>query len=155
MPGLRDTINQSLKESLRGKDEPATRTLRLILAAIKDRDITARGKGQTEGIGEEELLLMLQTMIKQRRESITMYEQGGRLELAAREQEEIDVIERFLPKQLGESEIKTAIGAIIGESGASGLKDMGNVMAELRARYAGQMDFGKAAGLVKASLSGG
>ena len=153
MSGLRDTVSQSLKESLRSKDEVATRTLRLIIAAIKDRDITARGKGQTEGIGDEELLLMLQTMIKQRRESITMYEQGGRLELAAREQEEIDVIERFLPKQLGDAEIQSAIGVIIGESGASGLKDMGNVMAELRTRYAGQMDFGKAAGLVKASLS--
>lgn len=155
MSGLRDTISQSLKEALRSKEEVATRTLRLILAAIKDRDIAARGKGQTDGIGNDELLLMLQTMIKQRRESITMYEQGGRLELADREQGEIEVIERFLPKQLGESEIQSVIGDIINESGASSLKDMGNVMAQLRARYAGQMDFGKASGLVKASLSGG
>ena len=155
MSGLRDTISQSLKEALRSKDEIATRTLRLILAAIKDRDIAARGKGQTDGVADDDLLLMLQTMIKQRRESITMYEQGGRLELADRENGEIEVIERFLPKQLGESEMKVAIGDIIGESGASGLKDMGNVMSELRARYAGQMDFGKAAGFVKASLSSG
>ncbi|WP_425406683.1 GatB/YqeY domain-containing protein [Hwanghaeella sp.] len=153
MSSLRDSINQALKDSLKSKDAVGTRTLRLILAAIKDRDIAARGKGATEGIGDDELLLMLQTMIKQRRESITMYEQGGRLELAEGERGEIEVIERFLPKQMDEAQMKAAIDAIISEIGASGLKEMGNVMAELRARYAGQMDFGKAAGLVKASLS--
>ncbi|RVU35839.1 GatB/YqeY domain-containing protein [Hwanghaeella grinnelliae] len=153
MSALRDSINQALKDSVRSKDTVSTRTLRLILAAIKDRDIAARGKGATEGISDDELLLMLQTMIKQRRESITMYEQGGRLELAEGERGEIVVIERFLPKQMDEAEMKAAIDGLIRELGASGLKEMGNVMAELRTRFAGQMDFGKAAGLVKASLS--
>jgi len=153
MSSLRDSINQALKDSLRSKDSVGTRTLRLIIAAIKDRDIAARGKGATEGISDDELLLMLQTMIKQRRESITMYEQGGRLELAEGERGEIGVIERFLPKQMDEAEMKAAIDGLIGELGASGLKEMGNVMAELRTRFAGQMDFGKAAGIVKASLS--
>tara|TARA_Y100001947_G_C10281279_1_gene278638 strand:- start:390 stop:851 length:462 start_codon:yes stop_codon:yes gene_type:complete len=153
MSSLRDSINQALKDSVRSKDTVSTRTLRLILAAIKDRDIAARGKGATEGISDDELLLMLQTMIKQRRESITMYEQGGRLELAEGERGEIGVIERFLPKQMDEAEMKAAIDGLIKELGASGLKEMGNVMAELRTRFAGQMDFGKAAGLVKASLS--
>lgn len=153
MSSLRDSINQALKDSVRSKDTVSTRTLRLILAAIKDRDIAARSKGATEGISDDELLLMLQTMIKQRRESITMYEQGGRLELAEGERGEIGVIERFLPKQMDEAEMKTAIDNLIQELGASGLKEMGNVMAELRTRFAGQMDFGKAAGLVKASLS--
>ena len=153
MSSLRDSINQALKDSLKSKDAVGTRTLRLILAAIKDRDIAARGKGATEGISDDELLLMLQTMIKQRRESITMYEQGGRLELAEGERGEIGVIERFLPKQMDEAEMKAAIDGLIKELGASGLKEMGNVMAELRTRFAGQMDFGKAAGLVKASLS--
>jgi uncharacterized protein YqeY len=153
MSSLRDSINQALKDSVRSKDTVSTRTLRLILAAIKDRDIAARGKGATEGLSDDELLLMLQTMIKQRRESITMYEQGGRLELAEGERGEIGVIERFLPKQMDEAEMKAAIDNLIQELGASGLKEMGNVMAELRTRFAGQMDFGKAAGLVKASLS--
>lgn len=153
MSSLRDSINQSLKESLRSKDTVGTRTLRLILAAIKDRDIAARGKGATEGISDDELLLMLQTMIKQRRESITMYEQGGRLELAEGERGEIGVIERFLPKQMDEAEMQAAIDGLIREMRVKGLKEMGNVMAELRTRFAGQMDFGKAAGLVKASLT--
>lgn len=153
MSSLRDSINQALKDALRSKDTVGTRTLRLILAAIKDRDIAARGKGATEGISDDELLLMLQTMIKQRRESITMYEQGGRLELAEGERGEIGVIERFLPKQMDEAEMKAAIDGLISELGASGLKEMGSVMAELRTRFAGQMDFGKAAGIVKASLS--
>lgn len=153
MSSLRDSINQALKDSLRSKDTVGTRTLRLIIAAIKDRDIAARSKGATEGISDDELLLMLQTMIKQRRESITMYEQGGRLELAEGERSEIGVIERFLPKQMDDAEMKAAIDALISEMGVSGLKEMGNVMAELRTRFAGQMDFGKAAGMVKASLS--
>ncbi len=153
MSTLRDSISQALKESLRAKDTVGTRTLRLILAAIKDRDMAGRSKGETEGIGDDALLLMLQTMIKQRRESITMYEQGGRLELAEGEREEIGVIERFLPKQLDEAEMKAEIEGLIKELGVSGLKEMGKVMAELRERFAGRMDFGKAAGVVKASLS--
>ncbi|HZH28234.1 MAG TPA: GatB/YqeY domain-containing protein [Azospirillaceae bacterium] len=149
---LRTRLNEALKEAMRNKDQRAVGTVRLILAALKDRDIAARGRGNTDGIPDEEILQMLQTMIKQRRESIGLYEQGGRLELAEQEQEEIKVIERFLPQQLGEAETKAAIDAVVKEIGAAGVKDMGRVMAELRTRYAGQMDFGKASGLVKAAL---
>jgi len=149
---LRTRLNEALKEAMRNKDQRAVGTVRLILAALKDRDIAARGRGNMDGIPDEEILQMLQTMIKQRRESIGLYEQGGRLELAEQEQEEIKVIERFLPQQLGEAETKAAIDAVVKEIGATGVKDMGRVMAELRARYAGRMDFGKASGLVKAAL---
>lgn len=150
---MREELNQALKDAMRAKDSNAVATLRLILAALKDRDIAARAKGQPEGIGDEEILMMLQTMVKQRRESITMYEQGGRLELAEAERAEIEVIERFLPKQLSEDEMGAAIDKLIEELGASSLKEMGNVMGELRTRYAGRMDFGKASGMVKQKLS--
>lgn len=149
---VREQLNQALKEAMRAKDQDAVATLRLILAALKDRDIAARGKGQGE-ISDDEILLMLQTMVKQRRESIAMYEQGGRLELAQTEQKEIDVIERFLPKQLSEAEMAAAIDDILKETGAGSLKEMGNVMRILRDRYAGQMDFGKASGMVKQKLA--
>ncbi len=150
---LRETLSQSLKDKMRAKDKEAVSTLRLILAALKDRDIAARSKGETEGIGEAETLQMLQTMVKQRRESIKMYEQCGRAELAAKEQSEIDVIETFLPQQMDEEEMKSTIATLIEELGASSLKDMGGVMSEMRARFAGQMDFGKASGIVKALLA--
>lgn len=150
---MREELNQALKDAMRAKDSNAIATLRLILAALKDRDIAARAKGQPEGISEEEILVMLQTMVKQRRESITMYEQGGRLELAESERAEIEVIERFLPKQLSEQEMGEAVDALIAELGAGSLKEMGNVMGELRSRYAGRMDFGKASALVKQKLA--
>jgi len=128
-------------------------TVRLILAALKDRDIAARGKGNVDGISEDEILGMLQSMIKQRRESITMYEQGGRLELAQQEVEEIEVIEKFLPEQMGEDEMSDAITALIAELEATNLKDMGRTMSALKERYAGKMDFGKARALVKSHLA--
>lgn len=150
---MRDALNKALKESVRAKDSRATSTLRLILAALKDRDIAARGKGNSTGIPDEEILQMLQSMVKQRNDSISMYEQGGRLELAEGERQEIEVIQRFLPKQLTAEEIETEVKGVIEELGASGLKEMGRVMGELRARYAGRMDFGKASPIVKQSLS--
>ncbi len=150
---MREQLNQALKDKMREKDSNAVSTLRLILAALKDRDIAARSKGEMDGIGDSDILQMLQTMVKQRRDSIQMYEQGGRAELAAKEQAEIDVIETFLPKQMNEEEMKEAISTLIEELGASSLKDMGNVMGAMRERFAGQMDFGKASGLVKALLA--
>jgi uncharacterized protein YqeY len=150
---LRDRFNESLKQALRNKQARSVSTIRLIIAALKDRDIAARGKGNTEGISEDEILAMLQTMVKQRQEAIALYEQGGRLELAEQEQEEIDVIKDFLPEQLGEQQIVEAVNAIIAEVGATGLTDMKRIMGELRQRYAGRMDFGKASGIAKAALS--
>lgn len=150
---LRQTLNEALKDAMRAKDQRAVATLRLILAALKDRDIAARSRGVTDGIDDAEILGMLQTMVKQRRESITMYEQGGRTELAQQEAEEITIIERFLPKQFGDEEMRAAIAALIAETGATGVKDMGKVMAELRARYAGQMDFTKASAAVREKLA--
>lgn len=138
---------------MRAKDAVALSTLRLILAALKDRDIAARGKGNTEGISDEEIFSLLQTMIRQRRESIKLYEEGGRCDLAQSETEEIAVIERFLPSQMDEGETSNAVQRVIAEIQATGLKDMGRTMAELRSRYAGQMDFGKASGIVKSALA--
>lgn len=150
---LRTRLSEALKDALKSKDARSTATLRLISAALKDRDIAARSKGNYDGINEDEILQMLQSMIKQRRESITMYEQGGRLELAQQEQEEIVVIERFLPKQMDLAEMEAAIDALVTELGATGVKDMGRVMTALREKFAGQMDFAKASGMVKARLS--
>lgn len=150
---LRTRLSEALKDALKSKDTRSTATLRLISAALKDRDIAARSKGNYDGINEDEILQMLQSMIKQRRESITLYEQGGRLELAQQEQEEIVVIERFLPKQMDQGEMTAAIDALVTELGATGVKDMGRVMTALREKYAGQMDFAKASGMVKARLS--
>ena len=150
---LRTRLNEALKEAMKAREQQAVATLRLILAALKDRDIAARGKGNLEGIEEDEILGMLQSMIKQRRESITLYEKGGRLELAQQEEEEINVIQRFLPAQLGKAEMTAAIDEIIRESKAATLKDMGRTMATLKERFAGRMDFGKASAIVKERLS--
>lgn len=152
---MREAITKALKEAMRGKDDRAVSTMRLILAALKDRDIAARAKGHSGGISDDEILQMLQSMVKQRRDSIEMYEKGGRLELAEGEREEIAVIERFLPKQMTDEEIDEAVRAVIAEMGADGLKQMGAVMGELRTRYAGRMDFAKASPIVKSVLSGG
>lgn len=149
---LRQTLNEALKDAMRAKDQRTVATVRLIIAALKDRDIAARTRGQMDGVDDAEILAMLQTMVKQRRESIIMYEQGGRQELAQQEAEEIAVIENFLPKQLGEEETRAAIAALIAEIGATGVKDMGKVMAELRGRFAGQMDFTKASAIVREKL---
>lgn len=150
---LRTRLTEALKNSLKTKDERSTSTLRLILAALKDRDIAARGKGNADGVSEDEILQMLQSMIKQRRESIALYEQGGRLELAEQEAEEITVIERFLPAQMSDEQMQAAVSETLTELEATGLKDMGRVMAALREKYAGCMDFGKASQAVKAQLS--
>jgi len=148
----RSEFNDALKTAMRDKNQIEVSTIRLILAALKDRDITARGKGNAEGVDETDILSMLQTMIKQRRESAQIYCDAGREELAEREESEIEVIEKFLPKQLDEEQIKTLIGEIVAETGASCIKDMGKVMGVLKEKYAGQVDMGKAGGLVKEKL---
>jgi len=150
---LRTTLNEAMKDAMRAKDAPVLGTIRLILAALKDRDIAARSKGNYDGIAEDEILQMFNSMIKQRRESITLYEQGGRCELAQKEKEEIVVIERFMPKQMDEAEVAAAVKTAIAAADAKGLKDMGRVMAVLKEKFAGQMDFTKASAAVKQSLS--
>ena len=149
---IRTRLNDALKVAQKEKDKRSVSTLRLITAALKDRDIAARGKGTMDGINEDEVLGLLQSMVKQRRESIEFYEKGGRMELAQQELEEIVVIERFLPKQLTADEISEAIQSIIDEVGAANLKEMGKVMGALKERYAGRMDFGKASAIVKSRL---
>ena len=150
---LRDRIKAELKEAMKARERRKTATLRLISAALKDRDIAARGKGVTDGIDETQILGMLQTMVKQRQESIDHYEQGGRLEMAEQEREEIAIITGFLPPRLDEAAMEAAVGSVIDELGAASIKDMGRTMAALRERYAGQMDFGRASALVKSRLA--
>src|SRR3954464_10666264 len=137
---LRDSFTERLKEAMRAKDARTLSAVRMILAALKERDIAARGTGNTAGIADAEILRLLQGMVKQRRESIALYRQGNRPELAQQEEEEIAVIESFLPKQMGEAEIAAAAKTAIAESGAAGIKDMGKVMAALRERHAGTLD---------------
>jgi uncharacterized protein YqeY len=149
---LRQQFNEALKTAMLAKDARTVSTVRLIVAALKDRDIAARSRGVTDGIPDEEVLQMLQQMVKQRRESITLYEQGGRLELAQQESDEIDIIGRFMPKQMSEAEMTDAVKAVIAEIEATSLKDMGRVMAVLKERFAGTMDFTKASSLVKGQL---
>ncbi len=150
---LRERLNDELKAAMKAREQRKVSTLRLILAALKDRDIAARGTGQAEGIGDDEILQLFAKMIRQRRESIKLYEEGGRVDLAEREAEEITIIEGFLPRQLDETEIEAAVGEVIGELEATGLKDMGRTMAALKERYAGCMDFAKASALVKKALA--
>lgn len=150
---LRDTINTSLKDAMKQGEKVRLGTLRLINAAIKDRDIEARGTGRPDGIGDDEILALLQKMIKQRQESAGIYEQAGRTELAAQEREEIEVIQTYLPKQLSEDEARTAIREAIAETGAASMRDMGKVVAVLKEKYSGRMDFAKASGLVKEALN--
>lgn len=150
---LREELNESLKQATKSKDSCAVATIRLILAALKDRDIAARSKGNDDGIADDEILSLLQTMVKQRRESSDLYEKGNRPELAARELKEIEIIQSFMPAQMGDEDIAAAVAQVIDELGASGLKEMGGVMAALRERYAGQMDFGKASAVAKSNLA--
>ncbi len=149
---LRQKFTDSLKEAMKGKDQLATSTVRLVIAKLKEQDIDARGKGKDAGIADAEIQQMLQGMIKQRRESITLYEQGGRPELAEKERGEIAIIERFLPKQLSETELEQAVKDTIAAIGAQGMKDMGRTMAALKERYAGQMDGAKSSQIVKRLL---
>lgn len=149
---LRSQINDALKVAMKAKQSARVSTLRLMTAALKDRDIAARGKGEDGGIADDEILNMLQTMIRQRRDSVKLYREGKREELAAKEEAEITVIEEFLPAQLSDDDIAAAAVEVIAEVGAEGIKDMGRVMGVLKERFAGQMDFGKASGAVKTLL---
>ncbi|WP_404422195.1 GatB/YqeY domain-containing protein [Thalassospira australica] len=149
---LRSQLTDALKKAVLEKDAVSVTTVRLILAALKERDIAARGEGNTDGISDEEILTLLQAMVKQRRESIEMYTKGNRPELAAQEAAEIGVIERFLPKQMSDEEIEAAVKEVVTDLGATCLKDMGRTMAVLREKYASCMDFGKAGGVAKKLL---
>lgn len=151
---MRDQFTTAVKEAMKAGDKARLGAVRLIQAAIKDKDIEARGAGRGQAT-DDEILALLQKMIKQRQESSTIYRQNSRPELADIEDAEIAVIQSFMPKQLDEAEAKAAIAAAITESGATNMKDMGKVIAILRERFAGQMDFGKASGLVKTALSSG
>ena len=150
---LRDDINNAVKEAMKAKDERKLSTLRMVNSTIKNADIEARGQGKPP-LSDEALLSVLQKMIKQRQEAVELYDKGGRADLAAQEREEIAVISAYLPKQMSEDDVKKAISAIIVETDAAGMKDMGKVISALKAKYAGQMDFAKASGLVKAALAG-
>ena len=150
---LRDDINNAVKEAMKAKDERKLSTLRMVNSTLKNADIEARGAGKPP-LGDAELLPLLQKMIKQRQESLELYEKGGRADLVKQEQEEIAIISAYLPKQMSEPEMQAAIAAAVKETGAAGMKDMGKVIGVLRAKFAGQMDFGKASGMVKAALTG-
>jgi uncharacterized protein len=150
---LRDQLNEALKEAMRARDMAAVGTVRLMLAKLKEVDIAARTGGRREGVADDRILSMLQGMIKQRNESISLYEKGGRTDLADKEKAEIAVIERFLPQQMGEAEIEAAVRDAVASVGAKSVKDMGGVMAALKGKYAGQMDFAKASAAVKKALS--
>lgn len=151
---LRTQISEAMKTAMKARDERVTATTRMILAKLKDRDIDARSKGNADGIGEDEIQSMLQGMVKQRNESIALYEQGGRKELADQERAEIAIIERFLPQQMGDAEIEATVKALAGELGAASIKDMGKVMGALKARYTGKIDMTKASAAVKKALGG-
>lgn len=150
---LRERVNDAVKQAMRDKAATRLSTLRLINAAIKDRDIAARSEGVENGVPDSEVLAILGKMARQRQESAKTYEEAGRLDLAERELAEIPVIEEFLPRQLDEDEINAAIDAAVSKLGAESIRDMGKVMGELKAQYTGQMDFGKVGAMVKAKLS--
>ena len=150
---LRDDLRDALKTAMIEKSDNKVSTIRLIIAAIKDRDIAARSTGNLDGISDAEILVLLQSMIKQRNDSIEMYTKGGRSDLAEAEKSEIDIIRTFMPKQLGEAETASAISEAISATGAVGLKDMGKVMALLREKYAGRFDFSQASVKVKEQLA--
>ena len=151
---LRDDINNAVKEAMKAKEERKLSTLRMVNSTIKNADIAARGEGKPP-LSDADLLGVFQKMIKQRQESVELYDKGGRAELAAQEREEIAVISTYLPKQMSDDEVKAAISAIVSETNAAGIKDMGKVIGALKAKFTGQMDFAKASGLVKVALSGG
>jgi len=151
--GLRERLNDQLKESMRAREQRRVSTLRMVLAALKDKDIAARTETSREGVPDEEVLLLLAKMIKQREESAAAFDSGGRPELAASEREEIAIIREFMPQQMSAEESRAAAQSVIAELDASSMKDMGKVMAALKERYAGQMDFAKASATVKELLS--
>lgn len=149
---LRDDLQNSLKEAMKAKDMKTVSAVRLIIAGQKEKDVEARGKG-LEKASDADLLAMMQTMIKQRNESIRIYTEGNRPDLAEKEQSEIDVISRFLPKQLSADEVENIVKTLIAQTGASGIKDMGKIMGALKGQYAGQMDFGAASAIIKKLLA--
>jgi uncharacterized protein YqeY len=151
---LREKLSDAMKDAMRARDTVGLGTIRLILAKVKEADIAARTETSREGVPEDRILSILQGMIKQRNESIALYTKGNRPELADKEKAEIAVIERFLPQQMDEAAVEAAVRAAVTESGAKSVKDMGAVMAALKAQYAGQMDFAKASAAVKKALAG-
>ena len=153
MSEKRAEINNAMKQALKDKDNLKLSTIRLINAALKDRDIAARSNGNSDGISDTEILALLQFMIKQRNESAKVYREGGRNELAEKEEAEVKIIQDFLPQQLSEEETKTAIDKAVTETGATDIKDMGKVMGYLKDNYTGRLDMGKAGGQVKPRLA--
>lgn len=151
---LRDELKEALKTAMLAKEEKTVGTIRMIMAKLKDMDIAARPSGNTDGISDDQILSMMQGMIKQRRESIEMYKKGNRQDLVDQESGEISVIERFLPKQMDEAATKEAVSKAIAACGAASIKDMGKVMGELKKAYTGQMDFALAGPIVKSLLGG-
>jgi uncharacterized protein len=149
---LRQRLSDELKAAMKSRDQLTTSTLRLILAALKDRDIAARPRGVSDGVDDAEIVDMMQKMVRQRQESIVLYRQGGRQELVDKEQAEIGIIEKFLPQKMSDAEQDQAIAALIAELGATTIKDMGRAMAALKERYAGRLDFAKVGQLVKQKL---
>ncbi|MGR3323274.1 MAG: GatB/YqeY domain-containing protein [Pseudooceanicola sp.] len=152
---LRTRVNEALKQAMKDRAAERLSTLRLINAAIKDKDIEARGEGREDGVGDAEVLAILGKMVKQRQESARAYEEGGRIDLAESERAEITVIEEFLPRQLSDAEVTKAVDKAIAETGASTIRDMGRVMGALKSRYTGQMDFGTVGPQVKSRLCTG
>ncbi len=150
---MRHELNENLKKAIKAQDKPRISTLRLINAAIKDRDIAVRSEENTEGVSEQEILVILSNMVKQRKQSITQYEEGGRIELAEREREEINIIEDFLPTQLTEEETSLEINKILAANEDYNIRDIGKVMTELKNNFNGRMDFAKASSIVKALLA--
>lgn len=152
---MADRVGRALKDAMKAKEAERLSTLRLINAAIKDKDIANRGEGEEGGVSDDEILAILAKMVKQRQESARAYEEGGRLELAEKERAEIEIIEEFLPRQLSDAEIDSAVAGAISETGAASIRDMGRVMGALKGKYAGQMDFGRVGPMVKERLSQG
>ena len=149
---MRSELDANLKEAIKSQEKQRVATLRLINAAIKDRDIAVRSEENTEGVSDAEIILILSNMVKQRKQSIIQYEEGGRVELAEREREEIKIIQEFLPNQLTDEEIHIEVSKIIKANEQFTIKDMGKIMGELKEKFSGRMDFGKASGIVKALL---
>lgn len=154
MSEIRTALSNAMKDAMRAHEELKLQTVRMVMAKIKEQDIEARAKGNMDGIAEGDILSLMQGMIKQRQESAKMYREGNRLELAVKEDEEIKIIEAFLPTQMSDEEVAGVVATLISSVGAAGIKDMGKVMAELKAKYAGQLDMAKAGAVVKQKLAG-
>lgn len=154
MSEIRAALMASMKEAMKAHEDVRLQTIRMALAKIKEQDIEARAKGNQDGIADGDILSLLQGMVKQRQESAKMYREGNRLDLAVKEDEEIKIIETFLPAQMSDEEVEGVVATLISSVGAAGIKDMGKVMAELKAKYAGQLDMAKAGAVVKQKLAG-